>query len=145
MDQEQYLQDRVEDQINWYDTKSKTSQRWFKSLRIIEIASAAIIPFIAGYSESIPCGIIIIGFLGILIAICTGLAALNKYQENWLMYRTTCETLRHEKFLFMTETKPYDDGEAFNQLVTRVENLISKENTLWARSAKEKLHNKARP
>jgi hypothetical protein len=96
----------------------------------------------AGYSDSIPCGTIIIGFLGVVIAICAGLAAINKFQENWLMYRTTCETLRHEKFLFMTKTKPYDDNEAFNQFVVRVENLISKENTQWARVSKEKSHNK---
>ncbi|MEH0019412.1 MAG: DUF4231 domain-containing protein [Desulfobacter sp.] len=143
MEQEQYLQNRIEDQINWYDTKSKSNQRWFKSLRVIEIVSAAIIPFIAGYSDSIPCGTIIIGFLGVVIAICAGLAALNKYQENWLMYRTTCETLRHEKYLFMTNTKPYDDSEAFNQFVIRIENLISKENTQWARAIKEKSHKKA--
>ena len=142
MDQEQYLQDRVEDQINWYDTKSKSSQRWFKSLRVIEIVSAAIIPFIAGYSEFIPYGTVFIGMLGVVIAICAGLAALNKCQENWLMYRTTCETLRHEKFLFMTSTKPYDGEDAFGQFVTRAENLISKENTQWARSTKEKSHNK---
>ncbi len=144
MDQEQYLKDRVEDQINWYDTKSKLNQRWFKSLRVIEIVSAAIIPFIAGYSDSIPYGTVFIGILGVVIAICAGLSALNKYQENWLMYRTTCETLRHEKFLFMTTTKPYESEDSFDQFVTRVENLISKENTQWARSAKEKSHNKQR-
>lgn len=142
MDQDQYLQDRVEDQINWYDTKSKSNQRWFKSLRTIEIVSAAIIPFIAGFSESIPCGTIIIGFLGVFIAVCAGLAALNKYQENWLTYRTTCETLRHEKYLFITKAKPYDENGAFNNFVVRVESLVSKENTQWARSVKEKSSNK---
>ncbi len=140
MDHEQYLQERVEDQINWYDGKSKSNQNWFKSLRVIEIISAAIIPFFAGYSESIPFGTIIIGCLGVIIAVCAGLSALYKFQENWLMYRTTCETLRHEKFLFVTKTKPYDDEEAFNQFVTRIENLISKENTQWARVTKEKAH-----
>ncbi|MBQ4878206.1 DUF4231 domain-containing protein [Pseudoalteromonas luteoviolacea] len=138
MDKEQYLIERLEDQITWYDTKSKSNQRWFKSLRVIELVSAAIIPFIAGYSESVPYGTVVIGALGVVIAICAGLASLNKYQENWLMYRTTCETLRHEKYLFMTNTRPYDGDEAFNQFVTRVENLISKENTQWARSIKEK-------
>jgi len=143
MDQEQYLQERVENQIKWYDDKSKSNQNWFKSLRIIEIVSAAFIPFIAGYNESIPCGNVIVGFLGVVIAVCAGLAALNKYQENWLTYRTTCETLRHEKFLFMTNTKPYDTDDSFDQFVTRVENTISKENTQWARVAKKKSHNNA--
>ena len=142
MDKEQYIQDRLENQIIWYDTKSKSNQTWFKSLRIIEIVSAAIIPFVAGYSESIPYGTFFIGVLGVVIAVCSGLSALNKYQENWLTYRTTCETLRHEKFLFMTETRPYDGDDAFSQFVTRIESLISKENTQWARSIKEKSYNK---
>jgi len=142
MNQDEYLQNRVEDQIEWYNNKSTRNQRWFNSLRIIEIVSAAIIPFIAGYSESIPRGIVVIGFLGVVIAICAGLAALNKFQENWIMYRTTCETLRHEKFLFVTKTKPYDEDDAFNQFVTRFESLISKENSQWARVAKEKSYNK---
>ncbi|WP_051563804.1 DUF4231 domain-containing protein [Enterovibrio calviensis] len=142
MDESAYLKDRVDDQINWYGTKSKSNQRWFKYLRVVEIVSAAIIPFIAGYSKSIPYGTVVIGLFGVVIAICAGLAALNKYQENWLMYRTTCETLRHEKYLFMTATKPYDGDDAFGHFVTRVESLISKENTQWARAAKEKSHNK---
>lgn len=142
MDQEQYLQERVENQIKWYDDKSKSNQNWFKSLRLIEIISAAFIPFIVGSNESIPCGNVIVGFLGVVIAVCAGLAALNKYQENWLTYRTTCETLRHEKFLFMTNTRPYDTDDSFDQFVTRVENAISKENTQWARVAKKQTHNK---
>ncbi len=86
MEQENYLTERLEAQIEWYDTKSQCNQRWFKSLRVIEILCAAIIPFLAGYSDSIPCGQVIIGALGVIIAICAGLSALNKYQENWLTY-----------------------------------------------------------
>ena len=142
MEQDNYLSERLEAQIKWYDTKSQTNQRWFKSLRVTEIICAAVIPFLAGYSDSIPYGQVIIGALGIIIAICAGLSALNKYQENWLTYRTTCETLRHEKYLFLTGCKPYDDENAFSQFVERVENLISKENSQWSRFTNEKSHNK---
>lgn len=143
MSPEDYLKERVDNQINWYDNKSKSNQRWFKFLRIIEIVSAAIIPFLAGYSDSILFGNIIIGFLGVGIAICAGISVLNKHQENWLMYRTTCETLRHEKYLFVTGSKPYSGEGAFEQFVSRVESLISKENSQWSRAAKEKSYNKA--
>lgn len=143
MEKEIYLKDRLEDQINWYDKKSQANQRWFKSLRITEIVCAALIPFIAGMSVSIPYGTVIIGSLGVVIAISAGLSSLNKYQENWLTYRTTCETLRHEKFLFLTGCKPYDSDLAFNKFVERIENLISKENSQWSRDAGEKSHNKA--
>jgi hypothetical protein len=142
MEQDNYLNERLEKQIEWYEIKSKYNQTWFKSLRIIEILSAAVIPFVAGYSESIPYSQIIIGSLGVIIAICAGLSSLNKYQENWLTYRTTCETLKHEKYLFLTECKPYQEEDAFKLFVGRVESLISKENSQWSRFTNEKSHNK---
>ncbi len=143
MDKDQYLSERLEDQIDWYDKRSQKNQTWFKSLRVTEISCAAVIPFIAGMSESIPYSQVIIGTLGVVIAICAGLSAVNKYQENWLTYRTTCETLRHEKYLYLTGCKPYDGEEAFGQFVERVEGLISKENSQWSRFTSEKPHNKS--
>ena len=142
MDQNDYIKERLEKLIKWYDGKSQYNQKWLKSLRVIEIACAAIIPFLAGISDSIPYGQIIIGGLGVIIAISAGLSALNKYQENWLTYRTTCETLRHEKYLFLTGCKPYEGDDALTSLVERVEGLISKENSQWSRVANEKSHNK---
>jgi len=141
MEQDDYINERLEKQIEWYDTKSQNNQKWFKNLRVVEFVSAAVIPFIAGYSESIPCSEVIIGTLGVIIAICAGLSALNKYQENWLTYRTTCETLKHEKYLFLTGCKPYQDESAFNLFVERIEGLISKENSQWSRFTNEKPHN----
>jgi hypothetical protein len=139
---DEYLQERVDDQINWFDGKGLSNQRCFKSLRITEIVSAAIIPFMVAYSDAIPYGKIIVGSLGMLIAISAGIATLNQYQENWLMYRTTCEALRHEKFLFITKTKPYAEENAFEHFVSRIENLISKENAQWAHVTKKKPPNK---
>ena len=36
---------RVEEQIAWYDKKSSLNQRWFKTLKIAQIAAGALIPF----------------------------------------------------------------------------------------------------
>lgn len=36
MDENKYIQERLENQINWYDSKSVSNQKWFKLLRIIE-------------------------------------------------------------------------------------------------------------
>ena len=141
MDKAKYLEERLEDQIDWYDKKSQANQRWFKNLRITEIVCAALIPFIAGFSQLVPYGELVIGMLGVVIAICAGLSALNKYQENWLTYRTTCETLRHEKYLFLTGCTPYDSEKSFRLFVERVESLISKENSLWSNFTKEKARN----
>jgi hypothetical protein len=55
-------------------------------------------------------------------------------QERWIEYRATAESLRREKFLFLTQTEPYDKDDAFHLLVQRVEALLSKETTERAQS-----------
>ena len=141
--EDEYLQQRLEDQISWYSKKSQSNQRWFKVLRLIEIISAAFIPFLAGIGGSLLGYQIIVGALGVIIAICAGLLALNKYQENWVEYRTTAETLKHEKYLFSTKCAPYNKEDAFCILVQRVEGLISKENSQWSLYASnEEKHNR---
>ncbi len=138
MNQEQYIDDRLDDQMNWYDKKSQFNQKWHKLLKIIEIISAASITFLAGMSKDITYSEWYIGILGILIAVSSGASSLYKFQENWIQYRTTAETLKHEKFKFLTKAEPYrDDSNAFLILVDRIESLLSKENTQWSLTAKK--------
>ena len=132
MDEKEYLEQRVEDQEQWYDGKSIWNQRWHKRLSILQILAAAVIPFVAGSSEVIPLSNWIVGALGILVAVSTATSSLYKFQENWIQYRTTCETLRHEKYLYLTKNSPYDGSDAFLLFVQNVEGLISRENTKWA-------------
>lgn len=137
MIEEEYIDHRLNDQISWYSKRSQTNQKWFKRLRLLEIVAAAIIPFLAGIGSAIPYYSIIIGILGVIIAVSAGLSALYKYHENWIEYRTTLETLKHEKYLFQAKCSPYDNDNAFCKLVQRVEGLISKENTQWSRYAEK--------
>lgn len=136
MDEKQYFEQRLDEQVNWYNNKSQWNQRWYRGLRVVEILAACTIPFLAGYmSEALPFKYVI-GILGVLIAVISGVLALYKFQENWTEYRTTCESLKHEKFLYLTKSKPYDSDGSFPLLVQRVEGLISKENTMWSQYIK---------
>ncbi|MFC1560877.1 DUF4231 domain-containing protein [Candidatus Latescibacterota bacterium] len=133
MDEAEYLKTRVEDQIRWYDTKSRYHQKWYKGLRIVEIVAAASIPFLVGYiTDNASFFRIIVGLLGLAVAVITGVVSLCQFQENWIEYRTTCESIKHEKFLFLTKTEPYNIETPFPLLVQRVESMISKENTTWS-------------
>jgi len=135
--EEEYLRDRVDDQIDWYDRKSQSNQKWYKWLRLIEIIAAATIPFIAGYvSESVLWPKILTGSLGVLVAIIAAIVGLYNFQENWVEYRTTCESLKHEKYLFLTKTEPYNIEDPFPLFVKRIESLISTENTKWSQHIK---------
>ncbi len=133
MNEENFMNERVEDQINWYDRKSQFNQKRYKRLRIIEIFAAALIPFLSGYISAGPPAIpIIIGSLVFIIAVISGLIGLQQYQERWMEYRTTCESLRHEKYLFLTKTDPYGHKNPFPLFVQRIEALLSSENSRWS-------------
>ncbi len=131
---EDYIEQRLNDQIGWYDRKSSTNQHWFKRLRFAEIVAAATIPFLSGFVDnSFPIKIAI-GALGVVVAVIASLLGLLQLQERWIEYRATAESLRKEKFLFLTQTDPYGKDDAFHLLVQRVEALLSKENTEWTQS-----------
>ncbi len=131
----EYIEKRLQDQIDWYGNRSSTSQATFKRLRRSEIIAAALIPFLSGLAISDGpyrfALTVAIGVLGLVVTIMAGFLSLGRYQENWKDYRTTSESLQKEKFLFETRVEPYGGEDAFNLLVQRVETLISTENTNW--------------
>ena len=61
-----------------------------------------------------------------------GFQQLNQYQQNWTTYRSTCEALKHEKFLYLSKAGSY--ATAANpkvMLAERVESLVSQEQSKW--------------
>jgi hypothetical protein len=120
---------RVQDQIAWYDGKSRLNQRWFKRLKVCQIVTAAAIPVAA----SVAAPIWIVGGGGALIVVLEGLQQLQQYQQNWTTYRATCEQLKHEQFLFMAQAGPYEGAPNPEALLAeRVEGLVSQEHAAWA-------------
>ena len=76
--------------------------------------------------------------LDLVILIVEGLQQLNQYHANWISYRATCETLRHEKFLFEAGAGPYARIERpLELLAERTEGLISQEHAKWVSAQQE--------
>jgi hypothetical protein len=96
--------ERLEDQISWYDAKSQAAQHWFKALKVVQLIGAGLIPLVAVFDVAAPGKVTAI--LGLIILIVDGLQQLNQYQSNWISYRSTCEALRHEKYLFLAPPDP---------------------------------------
>ena len=123
--------ERLEHQIAWYDKKSGSNMRWYKRLKISEIGSAAIIPFLA--ASSIPHAVMVTGLLGVLVTLFEGMLQLNQYHENWIRYRSTCESLKHEKYIYLANAGPYANVDKPRSLLAeRVEALVSQEHAKWA-------------
>lgn len=132
MNEQEYLKQRLDDQIDWYDKKSMFNQKWFKRLRNIELLLSALIPFLVGYIPQYNFLALCVGVIGVIITFITGALSLYKFQENWIEYRTVCETLKHEKFMYLTSSGIYATTEnPFLLLVERVESIISHENSNW--------------
>lgn len=135
MDESNYLKSRLENQIEWYDKKSISNQKKFNRLKLLEIFFASLIPLLALIFEVIEhetkLDFISFGIIGAIISAITSIEMFGKYQELWHSYRTTCESLKKEKYLYHANARPYHQPESFNLLVERIESLISKENTNW--------------
>ena len=72
------------------------------------------------------------------MAIAAGALSLFRFQELWIQYRSSSETLKHEKFLFLTRTEPYNVVQPLPLLVNRAEALISREHTSWSQYIRTK-------
>ena len=123
-------QERLEDQIAWYDRKSSWNQRWFRGLKVVQIVAGALIAFFAPFRE----GALryITGILGVVVVILEGVQGLYQFQHNWIQYRATSEELRREKYLWLAKAGPYAAAEHPETLLAeRVEALLSREQTGW--------------
>ena len=126
--------DRLQDQISYYSSKSRSARKTFKRIKVIEILAAALIPFLG----SLPSTwlqlhlALVTGGLGVLITILEGILHLNQYQETWTSYRSTSEALKCEKFLFLGNAGPYAGAAKPESLLAeRVETVLSQEHTQW--------------
>jgi hypothetical protein len=140
--------ERLDDQIGWYDNRSNRDQQFYKIMKITVIVTAALIPLLSGLQVPYiaPMGVPpwVLGILGALIAIVEGIQQLNQYHANWISYRSICEALKHEKFLYLAKAGPYavaKDPRAL--LAERIEALVSQEHAKWASSQEVKEKSKA--
>lgn len=132
MDINTYISERLDPEIKWYSKKSSLNQKRYKILQIIEIILATLIPLLSSYTEYkfIP---FIVGVFGALIAIIESISKLYKFHENWIQYRTTAEMLKHEKYLYLTSSRPYlkSNETIDNIFIQNVEEIISSESKSW--------------
>jgi len=124
--------ERLEDQIAWYDRKSLTNQRYYKRIKVVEISAAALIPFLSAFKLA-QMLLWVSGGLGVLITVLEGMLHLNQYQQNWISYRSTCESLKHEKYVYLGKAAPYAGAaDPHALLAERIESLVSQEHSKWA-------------
>ncbi len=123
---------RLEDQIAWYDGKSRSNQSWYKRLKVLQVVLAVGIP-IASHAEP-ALAKWLTSIAGAAIALLEGIQHLNQHAILWVMYRSTAERLKHEKYLFLSAAGPYkglNETDRLIALAERVEEHVSTEHANW--------------
>lgn len=137
-----YLTSRVDNQIEWYDKKSQSAQKRYKILTYIILVASALIPLSINLLPVSTLTKIMTSSLGIFSTLAQGVINLNDDNTNWVEYRTICETLKKEKFMFIYAAGVYENKEnRFTYFVERIESIVSQENVNWANIKKETKEN----
>ena len=129
------LWDRLQSQIDWYAAKAKANQRYYKASKIAIILCAIVIPIVAEFSA-----MAVIVDAGIILLL-ESMQQLNKWQENWILYRSTCEGLRNEQHLFAEKAGPYaglKPDAAQRLLAERTSSLVMAEHSKWSHARSDK-------
>jgi len=137
MPRNKYIDERLDDQAQWYDAKATINKRWWYGLRILSFISAACL-IRSGFFTALDKNII--GLIGVFLVGIEGAQGLFRFHENWLRYRGTSEALKHEKYSFLHSAGEYGGmkkKEAASRLASRCEALISVENSEWISAPKK--------
>lgn len=128
--------ERLEDQLGWYDRRSAAAQRAFKRVKVAQLVLAAGVP--VAVSSSAPG--LLTAMLGALVVVLEGVQQLYQWQTNWVLYRSTHESLMHEKYLFLAGAGPYSGAEPRRVLAERIEGLVSQEHAKWTEGRHQPVH-----
>ena len=139
---EKYLSERYKSEVDWYDKKSAFYKNWYRNFQFVLIILSSITPVLIGLNQKENTEFNLFFWsaiiISLLVAVITSLMKVFKFQENWINYRTTCETLKKEIYLYNAGIQEYGRTKDKPALfVERVESLISRENTLWLMTHRE--------
>jgi hypothetical protein len=129
-----YKETRLEKQIEWHSNKATYNKLRFRQVQIITLVASAIIPIINVANIADLQTRIISSVLGGIIVVTTGLTQLEKYQENWILYRTSAELLKKEKYFFENSIGEYSNPSELEKnklLVERIESIVSAETSKY--------------
>jgi hypothetical protein len=120
---------RLTDQLEWYAGAAGRSQIWFRLLKLAVLVLGAAIPVAAALGASAA----VAGVLGGMIVVLEGSQQLFHFQENWLRYRSSAESLRTEKHLYEAKAGPYARAaKPLPLLAERIESVFADERASWA-------------
>jgi hypothetical protein len=136
---ETYIKGRYQNEVDWYNKKSIQNKKIYEILQITIIVSTIITPVLIVLELTIEHNLAYISLIfSVIVAISASFLRTFKFHENWINYRSVCETLKKEIHLYNASAEKYfniKDPELL--FVERIESLISREHTSWVSSYHE--------
>ncbi|MGC5311322.1 DUF4231 domain-containing protein [Micromonospora zamorensis] len=124
-----YLTDRLAQYQSWYDKKAVKAKATHLRTRTAAVVGGSLVPVLVNLD--FPYAQAVTTVVSLIVAGAVSLESVFRYREQWKNYRSTEQTLGHERIYFLTRTGVYtdlDDVTAFANLVERVEATIANEN-----------------
>jgi hypothetical protein len=131
MNQEEYIKERLDDQINWYSGKSMSNQRKHKVWQVIKIIAALLVTTLSLLVNKYSAMVYVIGVMGAFIVFIESYITIYDFKKLWIQYRMASEKLKREKLLFQTASQPYAIEDPFQLLVQRCEAIMQNETQTW--------------
>lgn len=132
-----YIQNRLDDQLQWHKRKSEINLRRYNLLKNIDTIIAALIPISLSIHTAMGglgaqgygvVGETLLKLLtagaGVWLAISAGFFELEGLEHKSKEYEKLARQLETERYKYLTRTKPYDEDNAYSRLVMNIENLL---------------------
>lgn len=129
--------EKLRQRSSWYGNKAAYNRARYSLMKSTQIVLAAAIPVIA---VVLPADTQkwLTAILGASIGVMEGLIQLGQYQQNWLLYRATRESLNREEFLYEAKIGPYAGISSPEALYyERCDTIMSGENSKWLASQQQ--------
>ncbi|MGX7112710.1 DUF4231 domain-containing protein [Gemella cuniculi] len=132
LSEQEYIEKRVNAQIEIFTKKSIQHRRRYKVLKITEILS--------GFLIAVCCAIpmesnkyrvlsVCLASLGLL---CEGIISLYNAKEHWISYQHTVQLLEKEKYLYKGKAEKYENKKnSLTIFISSCEAIISEEINNW--------------
>lgn len=142
---EKYINDRLDDQIKYYDLKSIEYKKKHENISLATIIISALIALVPAFIDILHNCKGIITFLSALLAatitVLQAIDKLKKYNDLFYQFRMTCEKLKQEKELYLYQSGEYkrtDEMTNEQLFVERCESIMATENGTWAQLNEKK-------
>lgn len=127
-----YLKDRLDPQIDWYERKARKAKNTYWWVTIVQFAGTALVPVLNSLSAFDRTFLFVSSGSAACAAFATGFLVLQRPMEHWIRYRNAATTLASYRTRHAYRTKPFDAGDIDRLLIDMAEHEIATENDTWA-------------